>query len=109
MSSAIEHDFWELMSDNITIDDLQERRKVREDLAKQHTRKLLDMRIGWSWYYKLPHDQVLALLYEELGRRGHIPNKHEAISMRKAKIKQGTSNRGSKREHKKQPRPKYGH
>lgn len=104
MLSDIENDMWALMSDEITLELLEKRQRVRNELRKTHTRQLLNMRITWAWHFDLPHEYVLPLLYEELGRREHIPNKVESRKLRKQLIKQGTSNRGSKREPKKKAR-----
>ena len=92
-------DFWELMSDNLTLDEVAQRKNLRAELATLHTRKLLDMRRNWDWNYpKLSHAHVVELLYEELNRREHVKNKIEAKAHRKALIAQGTSNK------RKQPR-----
>lgn len=91
-------DFWELLCDNLTVEEVAQRRKVREEFAKLHTRKLLAMRQTWDWNYDLDHMHVVDLLYEELNRREHVKNKIEAKAHRRALIKQGTTNRGSKRE-----------
>lgn len=86
-------DFWELLCDNFTVEEVAQRKLIREEFAKLHTRKLLSMRQTWDWNYKLPHEHVVDLLYEELNRREHIKNKIEAKAHRKALIKQGTSNK----------------
>lgn len=92
-------DFWELLCDNLTVEEVAQRRKVREEFAKLHTRKLLAMRQTWDWHYpNLDHMHVVDLLYEELNRREHVKNKIEAKAHRKALINKGTTNRGSKRE-----------
>lgn len=94
-------DFWELLCDNLTVEEVALRKKVREDFAKLHTRQLMSMRQTWDWHYDLDHVNVVDLLYEELNRREHVKNKIEAKQHRKALIKQGSTNRGSKREFKK--------
>lgn len=86
-------DFWELLCDNLTVEEVAQRRKVREEFAKLHTRKLLAMRQTWDWNYDLDHMHVVDLLYEELNRREHVKNKIEAKAHRKALIKQGSSNK----------------
>jgi hypothetical protein len=82
------------MCDNLTLDEVAQRNKLREELAMMHTRKLLDMRRNWDWSYpNLSHEHVYDLLYEELNRREHVKNKIEAKAHRKALIAQGTSNK----------------
>lgn len=94
-------ELWELMCDNITVEELSFRKKVREDFSKLHVKQLLNMRRTWDWSYLEYHEHVVELLYEELNRREHVKNKIEARAHRKALIKQGSTNRGSKRELKK--------
>lgn len=98
-STPIADDFWELMCDNLTLYEVAQRKKLREELAVLHTRKLLDMRRKWNWEYPgVAHEHVYELLYEELNRREHVKNKIEAKAHRRALIAQGTSNK------RKQPR-----
>lgn len=104
MFSDVENDMWALMSDEVTIDQLALRQRVREDLRKHYTKQLLNMRISWTWHYDLPHEDVLKLLYEELARREHVRNKPEGRLHRRTMAMKGTSNRGSKRELKKKPK-----
>ena len=89
-----ETDFLELMRDNLTLEEVAQRKKLREELSKLHTRTMLAMRRNWDWNYpNISHQHVYELLYEELNRREHVRSSVESKAHRKALIAKGTSNK----------------